>query len=118
MVTTNYIKERKNPLAFSRKDCTYVQVDPMKQGAYPMKQALDETLSSYYRLLSKQEIADLLGVTTRTIDRMIATCQIPPEIIVKVPSGAKGGTKTRFIYGRAVAWIKSLAGPMPSVEAN
>ena len=84
-----------------------------------MMQQCGDSINSDYRLLNKQEFAGLLGCTTRTVDRMVASEQVPLSIIVRIPSGVKGNTKTRLIYGRTVAWIKSLAGPMKqNAEAN
>lgn len=78
--------------------------------------ARENDLTTEYRLLNKDEFAGLLGCTTRTVDRMISAQQVPPSIIVKIPTGVKGKARTRFICGRAVAWIESLAGK--SMENN
>ena len=84
-----------------------------------MRHLIDKPLKSEYSLLNKKELAALLGCTTRTVDRMLAARQLPLSIIVKIPAGANGGLKTRFIYVRTVEWIRSLAGPMKqNVEAN
>lgn len=84
-----------------------------------MKNLNDTNVTSDFRLLNKQELACLLHCTVRTVDRMIASEQIPLSIIVHIPIGRKGNAKTRFLYGRTVAWIKSLAGPVKqNVEAN
>jgi len=84
-----------------------------------MRHLINEHIRSEFSLLNKKELASLLGCTTRTVDRMLAARQIPLSIIAKIPAGANGGLKTRFIYGRTVEWIQSLTGPMKqNAETN
>lgn len=55
-----------------------------------------------YRLLSKQEVAEILGYTVRTIDRLIATHQIP---FTRLPCGSGKTQKVRFDSRDIDAWI-------------
>jgi excisionase family DNA binding protein len=54
------------------------------------------------RLLGKPQVASLLGVTIRTIDRMIQAGRLP---IVKVPTGSPKGYHIKFTLEDIDAFI-------------
>ncbi len=59
-----------------------------------------------YRLLSKGDIAKMLGYTTRTIDRLVAAKKIP---FTTLPTGIGNGRKIKFIPREIDAWIRRNA---------
>lgn len=106
----------KNSIAMNGNYCTLVQVDPMKQGDYHMRHATDKNTTSYYRLLNKKELAELMNCTERTVDRLVASNQVPFTFI---PTGAGGKLKRRFIFGAIVEWLEERSFPhRQNAEAN
>ena len=106
----------KNHLDLQRKSCTLVHVEPSGQGEYHMRHPTDKNTTSYYRLLSKRELADLLNCAERTVDRLVAANQVPFTLI---PCGPGGKLKRRFIFGEIVGWIeKRSTSCKQNAEAN
>ena len=73
-----------------------------------------------YRLLSKREVAAMLGRTTRTIDRLVATKKIP---YIEVPTGVGSGTRVGFLLQEILTWLKgasvvSVAAPAAVAEGE
>lgn len=69
-----------------------------------------------FRLLDKKDMAQLLGCTVRTVDRMVAARTIP---FLKVPTGTNGMTKTkvRFDSRDIEKWIDQMRqGPFDPEE--
>lgn len=58
-------------------------------------------MQSEYQILSKQELAEWLGYTTRTIDRMVAARKIP---FTSLPSTGNR-PRIRFVKHEIQAWI-------------
>lgn len=58
-----------------------------------------------FRLLSKQEMAELLGYTTRTIDRMVAANRIP---FTRIPTGVGFGTRVKFDSREIEKWLEQI----------
>lgn len=54
------------------------------------------------RLLNKQEVADILGCTVRTVDRFIANNKIP---YFRIPTGGGGATRIRFELRSIDQWL-------------
>ena len=54
-------------------------------------------------LLNKKRVAEILGCTTRTVDRLIAARGIP---FIRLPTGTKGGHKIKFDPHDIQAWLK------------
>lgn len=73
-----------------------------------MRKPIDKSLTSYYRLLSKKQVAELINCTERTVDRLVAAKQIP---FTYIPAGARGKLKRRFVFGAVVAWMEQRAVP-------
>ena len=63
-----------------------------------------------FRLLSKKELAGLLGITVRTVDRLILLKKIP---IVRMPTGVGTGTRVKFDTRDIEKWIREA-----SIEAD
>lgn len=59
-----------------------------------------------YRLLSKREVARFLGLTTRTVDRLVAARKIP---FTSLPTGAGNSRRIRFDSRELEAWIRGGA---------
>ena len=73
-----------------------------------MMAPVDKSLPSYYRLLTKKEIAEIIRCTERTVDRLVACNQIPFTLI---PTGTRGRLKRRFIFGEIVKWLEDRSVP-------
>lgn len=54
------------------------------------------------RLLSKNDVAKLLGYTVKTIDRLIAARRIP---FVRIPTGYGPGTRVKFDKLELDKWL-------------
>lgn len=57
-------------------------------------------------VISKREVAEILGCTTKTVDRLVASKKIPHVIL---PTGTGEGTRVGFIYQAIVKWITGAA---------
>lgn len=68
-----------------------------------MSSIADSKITSSYHLLSKQEVAKLLGYTTRTIDRLVAARKIP---FTYLPSATGSGHNIRFISTEIDTWVR------------
>lgn len=73
-----------------------------------MRHLTEKSTTSYYRLLSKKDVAEMLNCTERTVDRLIAAKQIP---FTQIPSGPGGRLKRRFIFGVIVEWLERYSFP-------
>ncbi len=99
-----------------RKDyCTLVQVDHLEQGEANPIPAPDKTLASYYRLLTKKDVAEMMGCTERTVDRLVARNVIP---FTQIPWGTGGKLKRRFIFGAIVKWMEQHNGGLMHQNAE
>lgn len=58
-----------------------------------------------YRILDKKETAKLLGITTRTIDRMVADRKIP---FLRIPTGIGNRQRTMFDTRDIDKWLESM----------
>lgn len=67
------------------------------------------------RLMDKQGVADVLGVTTRTIDRMIVSRSIP---FLRLPTGNGANSKIRFDSLEIDAWLKRLNEPTAATQTG
>lgn len=54
------------------------------------------------QLMTKQEVATLLNVTTKTVERMVACGSIP---FIRIPCGYGTGTRLRFDPADLNAWL-------------
>lgn len=68
-----------------------------------MRSTADKVVTLSYRLLSKQEVAKLLGYTTRTVDRLVAARKIP---FTDIPAASGTGRKIKFDSRAIDAWIR------------
>ena len=59
-----------------------------------------------FRLLSKKEAARLLGITVRTLDRLILLKKIP---IVRMPTGVGMGTRVKFDTRDIEKWLREAS---------
>lgn len=58
-----------------------------------------------FRLLSKNEVAKMLGYTPRTIDRLVTAGKIP---YVRLPLFSGRGTKIRFDSRDIEKWLNAI----------
>lgn len=73
-----------------------------------MSTLTDNTATHEFRLLSKQDVAKLLGYTTRTIDRLVEKRRIP---FTYLPSATGPGKRIKFVSGEIYAWIREHSMP-------
>lgn len=64
------------------------------------------TTTMEYRMLSKRELAEKLGYTTRTIDRLVAAKKIP---FTRLPAASGKGEKIKFNSADIDMWLASLS---------
>ena len=67
------------------------------------------------RLLDKSNVAGILGVTIRTIDRMIASRTIP---FLRFPTANGMNSKVRFDSLEIDSWLKSLREPTAATSGE
>ncbi len=92
-----------NPLQMNAACCTLDQVNAPDQGECSVFKTPKIDVSSFYRLLTKKEVAEMMGCTERTVDRLVACNQIP---FTKIPWGTGGKLKRRFIFGVIAEWLE------------